>query len=132
MTWSEVEIPSDLVETVEEYRAKLIESVAEQDDTLMEKFFEDPDSLTQAEIENAIRMATINMKITPILCGSAFKNKGVQTMLDAVMLYLPTPYDVDAIVWHSPDDESVEILRQPDPEQPFAGLAFKIATDPFV
>jgi elongation factor G len=132
MTWSEVEIPSDLVETVEEYRAKLIESVAEQDDTLMEKFFEDPDSLTQAEIENAIRMATINMKITPILCGSAFKNKGVQTMLDAVMLYLPTPYDVDAIVGHSPDDESVEILRQPDPEQPFAGLAFKIATDPFV
>ena len=132
MTWEEVEIPADLVDTVEEYRAKLIESVAEQDDTLMEKFFEDPDSLTQDEIENAIRKATIDMQITPILCGSAFKNKGVQTMLDAVMMYLPSPYDVDAIVGHSPEDEEKEIIRKPDPEQPFAGLAFKIATDPFV
>ncbi len=132
MTWEEVEIPADLLDTVEEYRAKLIESVAEQDDTLMEKFFEDPDSLTQDEIENAIRMATINMQITPILCGSAFKNKGVQTMLDAVMMYLPSPYDVDAIVGHAVGDEETEIIRKPDPDQPFAGLAFKIATDPFV
>ncbi len=132
MTWDEVEIPADLADTVEEYRAKLIESVAEQDEALLEKFFEDPDSLTQDEIENAIRKATIDMQITPLLCGSAFKNKGVQTMLDAVMMYLPSPYDVDAIVGHAVDDEEKEIIRKPDPEEPFSGLAFKIATDPFV
>ena len=94
MTWDEIDIPEDLIETVNEWREKLIESVAEQDDTLMEKYFEDPNSLTEEEIYSAIRKATIAMDITPIMCGSAFKNKGVQTMLDGVMRYLPSPYDV--------------------------------------
>jgi elongation factor G len=132
MTWDEIPIPEDLKTTVEEWREKLIESVAEQDDTLMEKYFEDPDSLTEQEIHSAIRKATIAMDITPLLCGSAFKNKGVQTMLDAVMRYLPSPYDVGAIIGTDPDDETKQIERMPDPSEPFAGLAFKIATDPFV
>ena len=132
MTWEEIDIPEDLIETVTEWREKLIESVAEQDDTLMEKYFEDPNSLTHDEIYSAIRKATIAMDITPIMCGSAFKNKGVQTMLDGVMRYLPSPYDVGAIIGHDPDDEEKEIKRMPDPDEPFAGLAFKIATDPFV
>ena len=132
MTWDEVPIPADLADTVEEYRGLLIEAAAEQDDALMEKYFEDPDSLTADEIIAAIRKATIGMEITPLLCGSAFKNKGVQTMLDAVMMYLPSPYDVEAIVGTAVDDEEVKIERKPDPDEPFAGLAFKIATDPFV
>ncbi len=132
MTWNEVPIPEDLVDTVEEYRGQLIEAAAEQDDNLMEKYFEDPDSLTADEIIEAIRKATIGMQITPLLCGSAFKNKGVQTMLDAVMMYLPSPYDVEAIVGTAVDDEEEKIERKPDPDEPFAGLAFKIATDPFV
>ena len=132
MTWQEIDMPEDLKGTVEEWREKLFESVAEQDETLMEKYFEDPDSLTEEEIHAAIRKATIAMEITPLLCGSAFKNKGVQTMLDAVMRYLPSPYDVGAIVGTDPDDESIEIERKPDPSEPFSCLAFKIATDPFV
>ena len=132
MTWQEIDMPEDLKGTVEEWREKLFESVAEQDETLMEKYFEDPDSLTEDEIHSAIRKATIAMDITPLLCGSAFKNKGVQTMLDAVMRYLPSPYDVGAVIGTDPDDESIEIKRKPDPSEPFAGLAFKIATDPFV
>ena len=132
MTWEEIPIPEDLLETVSEWREKLIESVAEQDDSLLEKYFEDPDSLTEEEIYAAIRKATIAMDITPLMCGSAFKNKGVQTLLDGVMRYLPSPYDVGAIVGTDPDDEEVEVKRMPDPDEPFAGLAFKIATDPFV
>ena len=132
MTWEEIPIPEDLLETVSEWREKLIESVAEQDDSLLEKYFEDPDSLTEEEIHAAIRKATIAMDITPLMCGSAFKNKGVQTMLDGVMRYLPSPYDVGAIIGTDPDDEEVEVKRMPDPDEPFAGLAFKIATDPFV
>ena len=132
MTWEEIPIPEDLLETVSEWREKLIESVAEQDDSLLEKYFEDPDSLTEEEIYAAIRKATIAMDITPLMCGSAFKNKGVQTLLDGVMRYLPSPYDVGAIIGTDPDDEEVEVKRMPDPDEPFAGLAFKIATDPFV
>ena len=132
MTWQEIDIPEDLKGTVEEWREKLFESVAEQDETLMEKYFEDPDSLTEDEIHSAIRKATIAMEITPLLCGSAFKNKGVQTMLDAVMRYLPSPYDVGSIIGTDPDDETLELERKPDPSEPFSGLAFKIATDPFV
>ena len=132
MTWNEVPIPADLTDTVDEYRGKLIEAAAEQDDTLMEKYFEDADSLTEEEIVEAIRKATIAMQITPLLCGSAFKNKGVQTMLDAVMMYLPSPYDIGAVVGTAVDDEEEQITRNPDPEEPFAALAFKIATDPFV
>jgi elongation factor G len=132
MTWEEIPMPEDLVDTVTEWREKLIEAAAEQDDSLMEKYFEDPNSLSKEEIVEAIRKATIAMEITPLLCGSAFKNKGVQTMLDAVMMYLPSPYDVESITGTDPDDESVEFERKPDPNEPFSGLAFKIATDPFV
>ena len=132
MTWEEIPMPEDLVDTVAEWREKLIEAAAEQDDSLMEKYFEDPDSLSKEEIVEAIRKATIAMEITPLLCVSAFKNKGVQTMLDAVMMYLPSPYDVESITGTDPDDESVEFERKPDPNEPFSGLAFKIATDPFV
>ncbi len=131
MTWTEVPIPEDLKEAVKEWRDKLIEAVAESDDTLMEKYFSDPDSLTEAEIMNAIRIATINMTITPVLCGSSFKNKGVQTMLDAVMAYLPSPMDIEAVVGTDPDT-GAEITRKPSVDEPMASLAFKIATDPFV
>jgi elongation factor G len=131
MTWSEVPIPDDLKETVEEWRGKLIEAVAESDDSLMEKYFADPNSLTEAEIMNAIRKSTISMSITPLLCGSAFKNKGVQTMLDAVMAYLPSPVDIDAVTGTDPDSGE-EIIRKPMVSEPMASLAFKIATDPYV
>jgi len=131
MTYQEIEIPADLKETVDEYYGKMVEAVAEFDDNLMEKFFEAPETITREELVNAIRKATIAMKITPVLCGSAFKNKGVQTMLDAVMAYLPTPVDVDAIRGINPKTDAEEI-RRPDPSEPFAALAFKIATDPFV
>lgn len=132
MTWDEIPMPDDMKESVEEWRGKLIEAAAEQDDSLMEKYFEDPESLSKDEIVQAIRKATIAMEITPLLCGSAFKNKGVQTMLDAVMQYLPSPYDVESIKGTDPDDESIVLERKPDPSEPFSGLAFKIATDPFV
>ena len=131
MTWSEVPIPEDLKETVKEWRDKLIEAVAESDDKLMEKYFSDPDSLTEAEVMEAVRKSTINMSITPILCGSAFKNKGVQTMLDAVMAYLPSPMDIESVTGIDPDS-GAEITRRPRVEDPMASLAFKIATDPFV
>jgi elongation factor G len=131
MTWNEVPIPADLADTVKEWRDKLIEAVAESDDKLMEKYFADPNSLSEAEIMNAVRKSTINMSITPILCGSAFKNKGVQTMLDAVMAYLPSPMDIEAVAGTDPDSGE-EILRKPSITEPMASLAFKIATDPFV
>ncbi|MGO2356707.1 MAG: elongation factor G [Mesonia sp.] len=131
MTYSEIEIPAELLEDVNKYRAELVEAVAEYDETLMEKFFEDENSITEDEIIAALRAATIDMSIIPMMCGSAFKNKGVQAMLDAVMRYLPSPLDIDAIVGTNPDtgeDES----RKPHVDSPFAALAFKIATDPFV
>ena len=131
MTWSEVPIPDDLKDTVKEWRDKLIEAVAESDDKLMEKYFNDPDSLTEAEIMNAIRVSTINMTITPVLCGSSFKNKGVQTLLDAVMAYLPSPVDIEAVTGTDPDTGET-ITRKPSVDEPMASLAFKIATDPFV
>ncbi|MBK6541658.1 MAG: elongation factor G [Flavobacteriales bacterium] len=131
MTWKEVPIPEDLKETVKEWRDKLIEAVAESSDTLMEKYFSDPDSLTEAEVMEAVRKSTINMSITPILCGSAFKNKGVQTMLDAVMAYLPSPMDIESVTGTDPDSGE-EIQRRPTVEDPMASLAFKIATDPYV
>ena len=131
MTFNEVDIPEDLKETVNTWREKLIEAVAESDETLMEKFFEDPDSITEDEMLQAIRQSTLNMTITPILCGSAFKNKGVQTMLDAVMAFLPSPMDMDHIVGINPKTENEE-SRKPEAEGPFSALAFKIATDPYV
>ncbi|HRW74582.1 MAG: elongation factor G [Lewinellaceae bacterium] len=131
MTYEEIPIPADLVDTVKEYREKLIEQVAEYDDHLMEKFFEDPNSIEEDEIRRAIRAATIDMKIIPMMCGSAFKNKGVQAVLDGVCQYLPSPLDVDAVIGTNPDTDE-EISRKPDPAEPFAALAFKIMTDPFV
>ena len=126
-----IDIPEDLVETANEYRAKLIESVAELDDTLLERFFEDPDSITVDEIKSVIRRATIEQMIVPVLCGSAFKNKGVQRLLDAVAAFLPSPVDVPAIVGTNPSTEEEED-RKVDAKEPFCGLAFKIATDPYV
>lgn len=131
MTYKEIEIPEDLKDTVEEWRQKLIESVAEYDDRLLEKFFEDPESITEAEMNKAIREAVIDMSFSPVMCGSAFKNKGVQAMLDAVCAYLPSPMDMPPVIGINPDTEKEEV-RKPDVEEPFAALAFKIATDPFV
>jgi elongation factor G len=131
MTFNEIPIPDDLVDIVIDYREQLLESVAEFDDSLMEKFFEDPDSITEDEMINAIRQAVVSMKIVPMMCGSAFKNKGVQAMLDAVCAFLPSPMDVEAVKGINPDTEKEE-FRKPDPSAPFAALAFKIATDPYV
>jgi elongation factor G len=132
MTFKEVPIPEDMKEEVAEYREHLLEAVADYDETLMEKFFDDPNSITEAEILKALRAATIDMKIVPMVCGSSFKNKGVQTMLDLVMELVPSPLDKDAIVATDLDDEDKEVAINPVETEPFTGLAFKIATDPFV
>jgi elongation factor G len=131
MTFKEVPIPEDLMEEAKEYREKLLESVAEFDDTLMEKYFEDPNSITEAEVLAALRQACMANKIVPMVCGSSFKNKGVQTMLDYVMELMPSPLDRDNIKGTHPDTGE-EISRRPDIKEPFTALAFKIATDPFV
>ncbi|HMP99342.1 MAG TPA: elongation factor G [Cyclobacteriaceae bacterium] len=131
MTYTVVPIPDDMIEEANEYREKLLEAVAEYDDTLIEKFFEDPNSITEAEILTALRKATINMDIVPMVCGSSFKNKGVQTMLDYVMELLPSPVDKESIIGTNPDTGE-EVARKPSEKEPFAALAFKIATDPFV
>src|SRR5690606_19650276 len=131
MTFTEVPIPDDLVEEATMYREMLLEQVAEFDDTLMEKFFEDANSITEEEMLTALRQATISGKIIPMVCGSSFKNKGVQTMLDYVMALLPSPMDQEAIQGTNPKtDEPAE--RKPSYDEPFSALAFKIATDPYV
>ena len=130
-TFDEVPIPEDMLADVEKYRAELIEAVAEYDEDLLEKFFEDPDSISPDEIHEALRAATQDMSIIPMICGSSFKNKGVQFLLDAVCRYLPSPEDKEAIVGTHPDSGD-EISRQPSVTEPFSALAFKIATDPFV
>ncbi|GAA1927177.1 elongation factor G [Nocardioides hwasunensis] len=124
------EIPADLVEKAAEYREKLVETVAEADDDIMEVYLEDGDVFDVATLKAAIRRATLADKLNPILTGTAFKNKGVQPLLDAVVDYLPSPLDVDAIVGHKPNDEESEIRRLPSDDEPFSGLAFKIASDP--
>jgi elongation factor G len=131
MTYEEIDIPAELKEEADYWRGQLIEAVAEYDDTLMEKFFDDPNSISELEIHEAVRKATIDMSIVPMLCGSAFKNKGVQTLLDCVVRYLPSPLDVEGIKGINPDTGE-EIMRQPDSKEPFSALAFKIMTDPFV
>ena len=131
MTFDEIDIPTDMVDEAKEWRAQLVEAVAEYDDKLLEKFFDNPDSISENEIHEAIRKATIDMTIVPMLCGSSFKNKGVQTALDAVCRYLPSPLDVEGIKGTDPNTGE-EMVRQPDAKQPFAALAFKIMTDPFV
>ena len=130
-TFDEVPIPDNMVSDVEKYRAELIEAVAEYDENLLEKFFDDPDSISPEEIHEALRAATQDMSIIPMVCGSSFKNKGVQFLLDAVCRYLPSPEDKEAIVGTNPNNGD-EISRKPTVNDPFAALAFKIATDPFV
>ena len=127
----EIPIPEDLVDTVYEYRMKLIEGVAEESDELLEKFMEDPDSITEQEMIDVIRRATLDLKITPVMCGSAFKNKGIQMLLNAIIEFLPSPLDIDAVKGVNPKTEKEE-YRSPDPNDNFSALAFKIATDPYM
>ena len=131
MTFQEIEIPADIIDEAKQLREELLEAVAEFDDNLMEKYFEDPESLTEREILNALREATIAGKVVPMMCGSAFKNKGVQAMLDMVMEILPSPVDVEAIEGTNPKTDE-PTSRKPSVDEPFSSLAFKIATDPFV
>ena len=131
MSYEVVEIPDDLKDLVDEWRQKLVESVAEYDDNLLEKFFEDPNSITKEEMMSAIRKAVIDMSFSPVMCGSAFKNKGVQALLDAVCSYLPSPLDLPPITGSNPENDQ-EVVRKPSNQEPFSALAFKIATDPFV
>ncbi len=125
------EIPENMKAEAAEWRAKLIEEVASTDDALMEKFFEDPDSITPDELIAAIRTATMNMSLVPMMCGSSFHNKGVQKLLDYIMAFLPSPLDVPAVEGVNPKTDETEV-RNADVNDPFCGLAFKIATDPFV
>jgi len=131
MTFKVIPMPADMVETVNEYRQKLIEEVASYDDSLLEKFFDDPDSITVEEMRAAVRAAVCDMKMTPVMCGSAYKNKGVQACLDAVCYFLPSPTDIEAVKGINPKTEQ-EVFRKPSVDEPFCALAFKIATDPFV
>lgn len=130
-TYDEVEIPEELKERAEEMRLHMLEEIAEYDEGILEKYLEDHESITEEEIDNALRAATLDMSIIPMVCGSAFKNKGVQFMLDCVCRYLPSPLDIEAIEGTNPDTGDVE-KRKPQVEDPFAALAFKIATDPYV
>ena len=125
-------IPAEMMEQAEEWRAKLVESAAESDDELLERFFEDSESITVEELQSVIRKSTISGAIIPMMCGSAFKNKGIQRLLDAVCAYLPSPVDIDAVVGNEPGLPDEKIKRRPDEKEPLAGLAFKIATDPYV
>jgi len=131
-TYAYEEIPEAMMEEAQEWRENLVEAVAATDDALMEKFFEDADSISEQELQDAIRTATINIDIIPIMCGSAFKNKGVQTLLNAMVDYLPSPLDLEQLVGNEPGDETEKINVNPDVDEPLVALAFKIATDPFV
>ncbi|MCB0629836.1 MAG: elongation factor G [Lewinella sp.] len=131
MTFEVIETPEDLLDVVAEWREKLLETIAEYDETLMEKYFEDPDSISEEEMRHAVRQAVMGHKFIPMMCGSAFKNKGVQAVLDAVCAYLPSPTDVEAIKGINPRTEKEEV-RKPSVTEPFSALAFKIATDPYV
>ena len=130
--YSVEEIPANLVAECEEWRDKMLETLAECDDALMEKYFDDPSTITEDEIRKAIRKGTLAMQINPMLCGSSFKNKGVQTLLDAVCAYLPSPEDSGVIEGHAVGNPDEIITREPTPESPMCALAFKIATDPYV
>ncbi|MBN2237478.1 MAG: elongation factor G [Bacteroidales bacterium] len=131
VTIREIPIPEDIVETANEYRMKLIEGVAEESDELLEKYMDDPNSLTTEEITAAIRKATIELRITPVMCGTAFKNKGVQMLLNAVVDFLPSPLDLPAVVGINPNTDEEE-TREVRVDEKFSALAFKIATDPYV
>jgi len=131
MTYTEIPVPADMVEEANEWRQHLVEAVAEYDDKLLEKFFDDPNTITENEMHEAIRKAVIDISIIPMMCGSSFKNKGVQTALDAIVRYLPGPLDIEAVKGTNPDNGE-ELTRHSDPKEPFSALAFKIMTDPFV
>jgi elongation factor G len=131
MTYKEVPIPEDMMEEAKEWREKMLEAVSDFDDNIMQKFFDAPDTITEREVLDALRKACVANKIVPMVCGSAFKNKGVQTMLDLVMELMPSPMDKDHITGINPDNDQ-EVSRKPDVKDPFTALAFKIATDPFV
>ena len=131
MTFKEVPIPADMMEEAIEWREKMLEAVSDFDDNIMQKFFDAPETITEREVLDALRKACVANKIVPMVCGSAFKNKGVQTMLDLVMELMPSPLDKNHITGINPDTEK-EVTRKPDVSQPFTALAFKIATDPFV
>ena len=131
MTYEEIPIPEDLADSVSEWREKLLEAVAEYDDTLMEKFFDDPNSITEQEMIDAVRGAVLDAKFVPMMCGSAFKNKGVQAVLDAVCAFLPSPLDIGGVTGTNPKTDA-EVQRKPSNDEPFTALAFKIATDPYV
>jgi len=131
MTYTEIPVPDDLKETVMELRQQLIEEVASYDDKLLEKFFDDPDSITVEEMRAAVRAAVCDLKMTPVMCGSAFKNKGVQACLDAACYFLPAPIDIESVTGIDPKTD-LEVKRKPSVTEPFTALAFKIATDPFV
>jgi elongation factor G len=130
--YSVEDIPADLMDEAQEWREKMLEAIAEHDDVLMEKFFDDPSTITEDEIRVALRKATIAMAIFPMICGSSFKNKGVQTMLDSVCAYLPSPMDTPEIIGTSLEDPDKQVVRHPDEDEPLCALAFKIATDPYV
>ncbi|MBD5172046.1 MAG: elongation factor G [Bacteroides sp.] len=130
--YSVEEIPASLQAEAEEYRDKMLETLAELDEALMEKYFDDPSTITEEEIKAAIRKGTLSMAINPMICGSSFKNKGVQTLLDAVCAYLPSPEDAGAVEGHAVDDPDQIETREPNSEAPMCALAFKIATDPYV
>lgn len=130
--YSVEEIPADLLAEAQEWRDKMLEIVAEYDDAVMEKYFDDPSTITEEEVKRAIRKATLSMEINPMICGSSFKNKGVQTMLDAVCAFLPSPLDTPEIIGTDPRNAEKQIVRHPDAKEPLTALAFKIATDPYV
>ncbi|MBR6174552.1 MAG: elongation factor G, partial [Bacteroidales bacterium] len=130
-TYREIPIPADMHDEVEQYRTRLLETLSELNETIMEKYFDDPDSITMEEMETTIREATIARKIEPVFCGSSFKNKGVQRLIDAIVRYLPSPLDIPAIEGVNPKSGEKEV-RKADIHEPFAALAFKIATDPYI
>ncbi len=130
--YEEDEIPANLRDEAEEYRDKMLETLAEVDETLMEKYFDDPSTITEDEVRAAIRKGTLAMQFNPMICGSSFKNKGVQTLLDAVCAYLPSPEDQGAVEGYAPGDKDQVETREPKSEAPMCALAFKIATDPYV
>ncbi|MBO7088658.1 MAG: elongation factor G, partial [Lentisphaeria bacterium] len=131
VNYVEKPVPADMVADMEEWRGKLIESIAEYNDVILEKFFDDPDSISEQEIVDTLRKATIDMAVVPTCCGSSFKNKGIQFLLDAVMRYLPSPLDKGSVIGTDPRTDK-EVERKPVASEPFCGLVFKIATDPFV
>lgn len=132
INFTKKEIPADLAETAAEWREKLLEKTAELDNHLLEKYLEDSSKITEQDIKDAVRNATISLKMVPVLCGSSLRNKGVQKLLDAIVAYLPSPVDIGAVKGNDPEDPEKELIRKPDDKEPFSALAFKIAVDPFV